>query len=90
MFTELLSSNGHLCDASMTAHFLRSGIMSQYQLISKGGVQMSICEQRNLHTDLNSDQTQNRPNGGPTPYLETTTSHSGTQKGRDYNPDITT
>lgn len=32
VFTKQLSSNGHLCGASLTAHFRHSGVMSQYSL----------------------------------------------------------
>lgn len=47
---------------------------------------MSICDQRNLHTDLSSKQTQNHLNESPTPYLETTMSHPGTQAGCVLQP----
>jgi hypothetical protein len=34
--SEPLSSNGRLCSASLTAHFRRSGVMSQYLLHFQG------------------------------------------------------
>jgi hypothetical protein len=42
MFNKPLSSNGRLCGTSLTAHFRRSGVMSQYNTLA--GVQHSTLD----------------------------------------------